>query len=286
MEDSTGLPGDHFSLQGALDLFKKAQSMEDFEKMLNSEDNSVNNLDLNQDGEIDYLKIEDHLKKDAHAIVIQAIINEKESQDVAVIELEKNGEASAILQIIGDEDLYGEATIVEPFEEDESGDKEKNHGPNVFEPQLIRVVVNVWPWSIVRFAYAPNYVRWVSPWRWRHYPVWWRPWRPHPLYRIYPMRVHYYRGIHIVPTRRVARAHAVYTPVRRSSVTVTRTHSKSVTTYRANKKVQVTRNTQKVERTGPRGNQVTTKKTKTTVEGPKGNKVERTSRKTTRTRKK
>ena len=33
--DSTGLPGDDFSLQGALQLFKDAASIEDFEKSLN-----------------------------------------------------------------------------------------------------------------------------------------------------------------------------------------------------------------------------------------------------------
>src|SRR5689334_14759275 len=32
--DSTGLPGDNFSLQGALDLFKKAETPEAFEKSL------------------------------------------------------------------------------------------------------------------------------------------------------------------------------------------------------------------------------------------------------------
>ena len=31
--DSTGLPGDNFSLQGALEMFKKASSPEEFEKL-------------------------------------------------------------------------------------------------------------------------------------------------------------------------------------------------------------------------------------------------------------
>jgi len=52
--DSTGLPGDNFSLAGALELFKNATSLESFEKMINEESNKVNNLDLNGDGEIDY----------------------------------------------------------------------------------------------------------------------------------------------------------------------------------------------------------------------------------------
>ncbi|MBK7633050.1 MAG: hypothetical protein IPJ13_01330 [Saprospiraceae bacterium] len=53
----TGLPGDHFSLEGALELFKKSSSPEDFEKQLNSKDNNVNNLDLNDDNDIDYVKV-------------------------------------------------------------------------------------------------------------------------------------------------------------------------------------------------------------------------------------
>ncbi|MBL7792198.1 MAG: hypothetical protein JNK77_07735, partial [Saprospiraceae bacterium] len=130
MPDSTGLPGDHFSLQGALELFKKAQSPEDFESLLNQEENHVNNLDLNGDGDIDYVRVIDNLEEDAHAIVLQAIVAKDEFQDIAVIEIEKDGDESAILQIIGDEDIYGENVIVEPFEE-EDGDDGK--GPRMTE---------------------------------------------------------------------------------------------------------------------------------------------------------
>lgn len=59
--DSTGLPGDNFSLQGALQLFQNASSPEDFEKQLNTESNHVNNLDLNGDGDIDYIRVVDKM---------------------------------------------------------------------------------------------------------------------------------------------------------------------------------------------------------------------------------
>jgi hypothetical protein len=36
--DSTGVPGDNFSLEGALEMFRKAESPEEFEKMINTED--------------------------------------------------------------------------------------------------------------------------------------------------------------------------------------------------------------------------------------------------------
>src|SRR5689334_25152032 len=93
--DSTGLPGDNFSLQGALEMFKKASSPEEFEKLINEKDNGVNNLDLNEDGETDYIRVIDKSEKDAHAFILQVPVSTSESQDIAVIELEKTGDETA-----------------------------------------------------------------------------------------------------------------------------------------------------------------------------------------------
>ena len=74
-----GTAGDHFSLEGALELFKKSDSPEDFEKMLNKETNFVNNLDLNEDEEIDYIKekqIRCYTAKELFERGIQEIMNE------------------------------------------------------------------------------------------------------------------------------------------------------------------------------------------------------------------
>ncbi|MEO6757914.1 MAG: hypothetical protein ABIO24_00565, partial [Saprospiraceae bacterium] len=87
--DSTGFPGDNFSLEAALDLFKKSASLEAFEQSLNMENNDVNNLDLNEDGQIDYVRVIDRMDGDAHAIVLQVPVSASESQDIAVIEVEK-----------------------------------------------------------------------------------------------------------------------------------------------------------------------------------------------------
>src|SRR5258705_10974937 len=97
--DSTGLPGDNFSLQGALAMFQKASSPEDFEKLLNAEDNHVNNLDLNGDGEIDYIRVIDNSERDAHAFMLQAVMYENESQDIDVIEMEKTDDTLGAVQI-------------------------------------------------------------------------------------------------------------------------------------------------------------------------------------------
>lgn len=265
--DSTGLPGDNFSLEAAIELFKKSSSPEDFEKRLNAENNDANNLDLNEDGEIDYIRVVDNAEGDVHALVLQVAVSENESQDVAVIEIEKQGADNAILQIVGDEELYGEQTIAEPFEEEKvKNGKEK--GPTANRAP-VRIVVNVWFWSPVRFMYAPAYRVWASPYRWRVYPSYWRPWRPHP-WRVFHVRARPYRAhYHVIRTHRVVRAHAVYAPHRaHSKVVHTRTTTvvagrgkngaavgrKTTTTTKRNGRVKETKTTTTTAKKGRNGN--------------------------------
>jgi hypothetical protein len=168
-EDSTGLPGDHFSLNGALEMFKQSSSPEDFEKRINTKDNNVNNLDLNGDGDVDYVKVIGKSENNAHAFVLQVPVSETENQDIAVIELEKTGDTTAVLQIIGDADIYGEELIVEASDGNEEPaeemSEEKLNGPSAaavnYAPGF--VVINVWRWPSVRFVYGPVYKPWVSP---------------------------------------------------------------------------------------------------------------------------
>ncbi|HYG53532.1 MAG TPA: hypothetical protein VD905_21740 [Flavobacteriales bacterium] len=204
-KDSTGNVGDNLDLQGVLDLFKNSSDIESFEKAINSESNHVNNLDLNKDGETDYIKVVDHADSNAHALVLQVPVTETESQDVAVIEIEKNGEESATIQIEGDDDVYGDNYLVEPYE-NYVGKDEYDEKAAV----KTKVVVNVWAWPAVRFVYGPRYRVWVSPWGWRRYPVWWKPWRP-VAWRVHWGRVaryhHHYRVVHV---HRVHVAHRIY----------------------------------------------------------------------------
>jgi len=260
--DSTGLPGDNFSLEGALEMFKKSSSPEEFEKLINSENNGVNNLDLDNDGNTDYVKVIDKKEGDAHAFVLQVAVSEKENQDIAVIELEKAGANNAVLQIVGDEDIYGEQTIVEPSDDAVSFVDPVSrvaNGPHAAQDDynynsVNGIIVNVWMWPAVRFVYAPAYTVWVSPWSWRLHPVWWRPWRPLYWHAFYPRRVVYVRHYTVVTTHRVVRAHRIYRPVRVTSVTVRTHYQPRVTQYR------VARRTTVVE--GPRGNRVKVHRTK------------------------
>src|SRR5690606_27766551 len=127
--------------------FKKSSSPEEFEKMLNTRDTKVNNLDLNGDGYIDYIRVVDLHEGDIHTFVIQAVVAEDEFQDIAVIALEKQANGKAILQITGNEDIYGVTTIIEPTKEVRTyaGTRSSN------------TVVNVWAWPVVQYVYGPRY---------------------------------------------------------------------------------------------------------------------------------
>lgn len=212
--DSLGLPGDDLNLCGVLELFKTSKSPDDFEKALNKKDNKINNLDLDGDKKVDYLRVIDNVNGDAHAIIIRAIVNKSESQDVAVIEIEKKGDKNAQLQIVGDEELYGKDYIIEPKTEKAATDKNWQG----FAPQF--VIVNVWYWPCVSYLWYPNYVVWVSPWYWGYYPGWWYPWAPMPYYMYYQHVYYYHDYYYWTNDYRCQTAHTIYAPRRVASTTV------------------------------------------------------------------
>lgn len=277
-EDRTGRLGDNFSLEGALDVFKNATSMEEFETQLNNEAKSINNLDLNDDGNIDYIRVEDHMDGDVHAIVLQAVISEDESQDIAVIEIEKTGNESATLQIVGDVELYGDSVYVEAFEEEATSDGKG--GPSA-DYKVNRIIVNVWLWPSVRNVYRPNYVVYRSPYRWSVYPKVWKPWKPIAWNVYHGKRYHYHRHYRHVNTHRVVKARKIYTPKRRSSKVVVKKSRTTTRVRRNNNRNTVTKRTTKTTKVQRNNGSVAGKKTvnKTKVtknkNGTRGSKVTR-----------
>lgn len=222
-EIESEVPGDHFSLEGALELFKKSESPEEFERLLNSADSQVNNLDLNDDGYIDYIRVFDRYEGNVHAFIIQAVVSEKENQDIAVIELEKLANGKAVLQIIGDEDVYGIETIIEPTRE------VRTYAGST----STTTVVNVWAWPSVQYVYGPYYSGWYSPWGWHRRPMWWRSWRPVAYVHYYP-RWHHYRPFYSVcHTHRVVYAHEIYRPYRTTSMVYHNRHHAQISRYRS-----------------------------------------------------
>src|SRR5438128_3756202 len=114
--DSTllGLPGDNLDLYAVLDLFQKSKTIEAFEKSLNDEKSKINNLDLNLDKKIDFIKVVTKKKDESYQFILQVDVSKSETQDVAVILLDKDKNKKVSLQIVGDEDLYGKDYVIEP----------------------------------------------------------------------------------------------------------------------------------------------------------------------------
>ncbi|MEZ4994826.1 MAG: hypothetical protein R2824_30695 [Saprospiraceae bacterium] len=204
--ERTGYEGDYFSLEGALDLFKQSTSLRDFERRLNTRDNWVNNLDLNYDGRTDYIRVEHRRDGNFHAIILQALVDRYDIQDVAVIEIEVIRRGEAVLQIIGDEDLYGQEVYVEPLEgySDSRSGYDRDYGD----------YVNVYYWRPVQYILGRQYRVYSSPYYWHYYPTWWNPWRPYAWDVFRPRIVVYVNYYRIVPRLRVVRVHNFYRPYR------------------------------------------------------------------------
>ena len=109
-----GLPGDDLDLYAVMDLFQKSKTIEDFEKSLNEEKTGINNLDLNKDGKVDFIKVETKKEGENFKFILQDPVSKTETQDVAVIQLTKGQDEKIDLQVIGDTKLYGKDFIIKP----------------------------------------------------------------------------------------------------------------------------------------------------------------------------
>lgn len=181
-DERLGLPGDNFNLYAVMDFFQNSKTLEEFESKINQQDSKVNNLDLDNDGQTDYVRVSDSKYGTAHTIVLQVDLNQTESQDVAVFYVDKKG-SNVNIQLIGDEDLYGKDYIVEPNYKGNStpnpgysgnqnnydNDYYDNNNNGGYAPQIIT-------WGIVTYIYDYGYNPWRSPWYWGYYPSYWRPW--------------------------------------------------------------------------------------------------------------
>ena len=141
---------ENLDLKTVATLFGQAKDLEQFEQMLNNPDSAFSNLDLNGDGEVDYLRVIETADNNRHLVVIQAVLAKDIYQDVASIFVEKDEATQSVtIQVIGDEYIYGTNYIIEPV-------------------YIHRPVIYDWFWGTA-------WVCWHSPYYWGYYPHWWRP---------------------------------------------------------------------------------------------------------------
>ena len=141
---------ENLDLKTVATLFGQAKDLEQFEQLLNNPDSAFSNLDLNGDGEVDYLRVIETADNNRHLVVIQAVLARDIYQDVASIFVEKDEKTQSVtIQIIGDEYIYGTNYIIEPV-------------------YIYRPLIYDWFWGA-------SWVCWHSPYYWGYYPHWWRP---------------------------------------------------------------------------------------------------------------
>ena len=140
---------ENLDLKTVATLFGQAKDLEQFEQLLNNPDSAFSNLDLNGDGEVDYLRVIETADNNRHLVVIQAVLAKDIYQDVASIFVEKDEKNQITVQVVGDEYIYGENYIIEPV-------------------YIYRPVIYDWFWG-------PSWVCWHSPYYWGYYPHWWHP---------------------------------------------------------------------------------------------------------------
>ena len=172
-------------------LFGQAKDLEQFEQLLNNPDSAFSNLDLNGDGNVDYLRVIETADQSRHLVVIQAVLAKDVYQDVASIFVEKDPESESVtVQVIGDEYIYGADYIIEPV-------------------YIYRPIIYDWFWG-------PSWVCWHSPFYWDYWPTWWHPYHciAHHLYWDHCYWHHHYYPICTYRTGH--HYHAQYRPMRQT----------------------------------------------------------------------
>lgn len=158
---------DNLDLRAVASIFGDSRNLEDFERRLNDPSLQISNLDLNNDGSVDYLRVIESVEDRVNLIVVQAVLGREMFQDVATVELERNNRNNMVVQIVGNPYFYGNNYIYEP----------------VFHVRPI----------IYDYFWVHNYRPYCSPWSWGFYPNHFIAWNPIPIYR-YRTHINVYVG--------------------------------------------------------------------------------------------
>jgi len=148
---------DNLDLRAIAHIFGEAKDLEEFEKNLNDSAYQISNLDLNNDNQVDYLRVIESVENRTHLIIVQAVIERGLFQDVATIEIEKDRNNKIQVQIVGDVYMYGDNYIYEPV--------------YVYNPVIYSTF------------WRPRYSPYYSPWYWDYYPSYYYSWNPFSVFR-------------------------------------------------------------------------------------------------------
>ena len=78
---------DNLDLNAVSIIYGESSDLVDFEKRLNSPQDRISNLDLNNDGKVDYLRVTEKIENNIKIIMIQSELSPDVYQDVATINI-------------------------------------------------------------------------------------------------------------------------------------------------------------------------------------------------------
>lgn len=100
---------DGLDLKAVTDAATKSSSAEEFEKKLNVTGNKINNLDLNEDNKVDYIKVTEINKGDmkGFSLTVEISAEAEQEQEVCTIQFEKTSDGYQT-QTHGNRHIYGD----------------------------------------------------------------------------------------------------------------------------------------------------------------------------------
>lgn len=92
-------------LQAVGGLVRTAKNGEELEKAINTPE--INNMDLNLDGNVDYIQVEEYGEGDNRGFSLYTEFEEGEEQEIATIDIAKTGSEEVAVEVHGNEQIYG-----------------------------------------------------------------------------------------------------------------------------------------------------------------------------------
>jgi len=137
-------------LQAVTEIVKQSKNAAEIEQKLNAP-GSVNNLDLNGDGNVDYIHVTEYGKGNMRGFSLTVMDSTGAEQEIATIEIEREYNSANVI-VVGEPEYYGPGVCY----------------TGVWAPA--DVVLWVYLWHPHRFYY--------SPYRYGYYPSYYHPYRP------------------------------------------------------------------------------------------------------------
>lgn len=94
-------------LKAVGEILKKSQNAEEFEKLLNDPATKVNNLDLDEDGRVDFINVTEFGDDKVKGFSLTTRMPNQEIQEIATIKIEQSDSQKANVEYRGNESIYG-----------------------------------------------------------------------------------------------------------------------------------------------------------------------------------